>query len=156
MWAYCDTSALVKRYVEEVGRHEVQQLLRRYDCVASAVLPVELRSALRRRVSEGSLDPTLLPKILSRVAADRAYWNLIEVGADVLATAETLVATHPIRTLDAIHVASAQLFAARVPTDELIFVSADTRQTQAATAIGLVVKLIAAPDASEAKKAPFR
>ena len=156
MWAYCDTSALVKRYVEEVGRREVLRLLRRYDCVASAVLPVELRSALRRRVSEGSLDGALLPGILSRVAADRAYWTLVEVGADVLATAETLVATHPIRTLDALHIASAQLFAARVPTPELIFVSADTRQTDAAAAVGLVVKLITGPEAPETKKAPPR
>ena len=120
------------------------------------MLPVELRSALRRRVSEGSLDGALLPAILSRVAADRAYWTLVEVGFDVLVAAETLVATHPIRTLDAIHVASAQLFAARVPTPELIFVSADTRQSEAAAAIGLVVKLIAGPEASERKKAPPR
>ena len=149
MWAYCDTSALVKRYVEETGRREVLRLLRRYDCVVSAVLPVELRSALRRRVAEGSIERSQLADILSRVAADRPYWTLVEVGSDVLVAAETLVATHPIRTLDAIHVASAQLFAARVPTPELIFVSADARQTDAATAIGLVVKLIAGPEASE-------
>lgn len=61
MWAYFDTSALVKRYVDEPGRREVLQLLRRNECVT-----------------------------------------------------ETLVAAHPIRALDAIHVASAQLFAARL------------------------------------------
>jgi hypothetical protein len=143
VWAYFDTSAIVKRYVEEAGRREVLQLLRRYDFVASAVLPVELRGALRRRATEGALDVAHVPAILKRVAADRAYWTLVEVGTDVLAGAETLVATHPLRTLDAIHMASAQLFAARVPTPGLIFVSADKRQTEAATAIGLSVRLIA-------------
>jgi predicted nucleic acid-binding protein len=142
VWAYFDTSALVKRYVDESGRREVLQLLRQNECVTSAVLPVELRSGLRRRVAEGSIDAARLPAILKHIAADRPYWTLVEVGTDVLAGAETLVAAHPIRTLDAIHVASAQLFAARVSMPGLTFVSADKRQTEAAVAVGLVARHI--------------
>ena len=140
MWAYFDTSALIKRYVDEVGRREVLQLLRRHECVASAVLPVELRGALGRRVSEGRLEAGQVREILKRIASDRAYWTLVEVGTDVLQAAESLVGIHPLRTLDAIHVASAQLFAERARTEELIFVSADKRQTDVAAAIGLRVK----------------
>ena len=140
MWAYFDTSALVKRYLDEAGRRDVLRLLRRRDCVTSTVLPVELRSALRRRVAEGTLRAEAVPKILKRVATDRAYWTFVEVAGDVLTAAEALVATHPLRTLDAIHVASAQLFATRIGTLDLIFVSADKRQTDAAAAIGLAVK----------------
>jgi predicted nucleic acid-binding protein len=142
VWMYFDTSALVKRYVDEPGRREVLQLLRRNECVSSAVLPVELRSVLRRRVAEGALDAVRLPAILKHVAADRPYWTLIEVGTDVLAGAETLVAAHPIRTLDAIHVASAQLFAARVSMPGLTFVSADKRQSESAGVVGLVARHI--------------
>ena len=143
MWAYFDTSALVKRYVDEPGRREVQQLLRRHDCVTSAILPVELRSALRRRVAERTLDSSRVSEILKRVAADRAYWTVIEVGAEVLRGAEALVSVHPLRTLDAIHVASAQLFAARLSIAALIFVSADKRQTDVTNAIGLAMRRIA-------------
>lgn len=139
---YFDTSALVKRYVNEAGRREVLRLLRRHECVTSAVLPVELRSGLRRRAADGSLKAARLPMILKRVAVDRSYWTLVEVGTDVLAVAETLVATYPIRTLDAIHVASAQLFAARLSIPGLVFVSADKRQTETATAVGLVARQI--------------
>jgi predicted nucleic acid-binding protein len=142
VWTYFDTSALVKRYVDEAGRREVLQLLRRNQCVTSAVLPVELRSGLRRRVAEGSIDAARLPAILKHVAADRPYWTLVEVGTDVLAGAETLVAAHPIRTLDAIHVASAQLFAARISMPGLTFVSADKRQTETAVAVGLIARHI--------------
>ena len=141
-WAYFDTSALIKRYVAETGRREVLQFLRRHDCVTSTVLPVELRSALRRRVSEATLDEEQVPEILKRFAIDRAFWALVEVTSDVLTTAETLVATHPLRTLDAIHVASAQLFAARITASKLTFVSADARQTKAAAAIGMTIRLI--------------
>jgi predicted nucleic acid-binding protein len=142
VWTYFDTSALVKRYVDEHGRREVLQLLRRNECVTSAVLPVELRSGLRRRVADGSLDVARLAAILKHVAADRPYWTLVEVGTDVLAGAEKLVAAHPIRTLDAIHVASAQLFAARVSRPGLTFVSADKRQTETAVAVGLISRHI--------------
>jgi len=140
VWAYFDTSALVKRYVDEPGRREVQQLLRRHECVTSAILPVELRSALRRRVAERTLDSPRVSEILKRVAADRAYWTVIEVGAEVLSGAEVLVSVHPRRTLDAIHVASAQLFAARLSIADLIFVSADQRQVEVAKAIGLAMR----------------
>lgn len=119
MWTYFDTSALVKRYVDEPGRREVLRLLRRNECVTSAVLPVELRSDLRRRVAEGSIDPARLPAILKHVAA-----------------------AHAIRTLDAVHVASAQLFAARASMPGLTFVSADKRQTETAVAVGLAVRHI--------------
>jgi predicted nucleic acid-binding protein len=142
VWTYFDTSALVKRYVDEPGRREVLRLLRRNECVTSAVLPIELRRGLRRRVAEGSIDAARLPAILKHVAVDRPYWTLVEVGIDVLAGAETLVAAHPIRALDAIHVASAQLFAARVSMSGLAFVSADKRQTETAVAVGLVVRHI--------------
>jgi len=141
-WAYFDTSALVKRYVNEAGRPEVLRLLRHHDVVTSAVLPVEIRGALRRRASEGSLAAARVPEILRRVATDRAYWTLVEVGREVLARAEALVAAHPLRTLDAIHVASAQLFSSRLATPELIFVSADGRQTAAAAAGGLTARHI--------------
>jgi predicted nucleic acid-binding protein len=143
MWAYFDTSALVKRYVDEVGRRQVLQLLRQHECVASAVLPVELRSALRRRVTDGTLEPARVPEILKRISADRAYWTLVGVGTDVLDAAERLVAVHPLRTLDAIDVASAQVFAAGVSASDLMFVSADKRQTEAAALIGLATRYIA-------------
>jgi uncharacterized protein len=143
VWAYFDTSALVKRYVDEPGRREVQQLLRRHDCVTSAILLVELRSALRRRVAERTLNSSRVSEVLKRVATDRAYWTVVEVGAEVRSRAQALVTVHPLRTLDAIHLASAQLFAARLSIADLTLVSADKRQTDVASAIGLATRLIA-------------
>ena len=141
-WAYFDTSALIKRYVEEPGRRPVLQLLRRHACVTSAVLPVEIQSALRRRVSEGMLDAAELARVLGRVATDRAYWTIVEVASEVLASAEALAAAHPLRALDAIHVASALLVAGRLAPMPVTFVSADARQSAAASALGMTIRLI--------------
>jgi predicted nucleic acid-binding protein len=140
-WAYFDTSALIKRYVDEAGRHQVLQLLGRHQCVTSAVLPVEFRSALRRRVTDRSLDARHVPRILKHFAADRDFWALIEVSSEVRQAAERLVARHPLRTLDAIHVASAELFADRLAA-ELTFVSADARQTAVAATVGMATEEI--------------
>jgi hypothetical protein len=71
-----------------------------------------------------------------------AYWTLVGVGPEVLDAAERLVVVHP-RTLDAIHVASAQVFAAGVSATDLMFVSADKRQAEAAAVIGLATRYIA-------------
>jgi predicted nucleic acid-binding protein len=140
--AYFDTSALIKRYVEEPGRREVLNLLRNRQCVVSAVLPVEVRSALRRRVAERSLDAKRVPSILKRLAADRAYWTVIEVSSDVLTTAETLAGAHALRAPDAIHVASAALLGDRTGTP-VLFVSADLQQTKAAEALGIKARYVA-------------
>ena len=94
MWEYCDTSALVKRYVDELGRPELMRLLRRYDCVTSALSLVELKGALRRRVAARHVAGVRVPELLTHVVEDRSYWTLVEVGAEVLRGAEALLSIH--------------------------------------------------------------
>jgi uncharacterized protein len=143
-YAYFDTSALIKRYVEELGRRAVLDLLRRNRCVVSAVLPVEVRSALRRRVADKTVDARRVPSLLKRFAADRSYWTVIQVSSEVLAAAEALSAAHPLRALDSIHVASAKLFRDRTGSGSFTFVSADSQQIRVAEAIGLKTRFIGA------------
>jgi hypothetical protein len=143
-YAYFDTSALIKRYVDEPGRPEVLRLLRKNQCVVSAVLPVEVRGALRRRVAEKTLDAKRVPGILRRLSADRGYWTVVEVSREVLAMAESLSGAHPLRALDAIHVASAKLFADRSASQAFTFVSADSRQTDVTEALGIQTRYIEA------------
>lgn len=77
-----------------------------------------------------------------RVTADRAFWTFIEVSREVLASAETPGAAYPLRALDTIHVASAQIFASRLGRSHVLFVSADERQSSAAAAIGLTTRFV--------------
>jgi predicted nucleic acid-binding protein len=143
-YAYFDTSALITRYVEELGRREVLALLRKNQCVISGVLPVEVRSALRRRVAEKTLDGRRVASILKRFAADRPYWTVIEVSSDVLAAAESLSGAHPLRALDSIHVASANLFRDRTGSESFAFISADAQQTRVAETLGLKTRYVGA------------
>ena len=140
-WAYVDTSAMVKRYLAGQGHREVLRLLRRHDLVSSVLLPVELRSAIRRRMHDRTLESARAESALKRFAADRVVLTMVALTAEVLAQAESLVSSYPIRTLDAIHVGSARMFASRIGTAAL-FVSADKRQTEVAAALDLPFILI--------------
>src|SRR5437868_463664 len=108
----------------------VQKLLLHHDCVTSALVSVEICSALSQRVSERVLDVSRVSEILERVAGDRAYWTILAVGADVLRDAEALASAHDLSTGGAVHLASAKLFAARLSAPDLVFVSADEARTE--------------------------
>jgi predicted nucleic acid-binding protein len=115
-------------------RHDSSRCRRRV--VPSVLMPVELHSAFSRRVREGTLAPTALPRLFERVATDRQHWTLVQTTRDVLTEAEALLEAHPLQTLDAIHVASARLFQRRMRVP-VMFASADDRQLAAAAREGL-------------------
>ena len=137
-WAYFDTSVLVKRYVRERGSSRAGVLLRRYRFLSSAILPVEVMSALCRRRAAGELTRQHFAAILTRIREDRGYWQFVEVSPMVLAQAEELAQQASVTTLDAIHVASAMGFQAasgiRIP-----FITGDTRQQDVASQAALDV-----------------
>ncbi len=135
-WAYFDTSVLVKRYVKEEGSTAARRLLQRYRFLSSAVAPVEVLSALSRRRTAGELTSRDFLAIRSRLHKDRGYWELVEVGAMVLSQAEELVQKTGLRTLDALHVASALTFQAASGLT-IPFVTADARQREAAEMVAL-------------------
>jgi len=137
-FAYFDTSVMVKRYVLEPSSTMARTLLRRYRCLSSAILPVELVSALNRRRAVGDLTAADFALISSRLAEDRRRWELVPVTGPLLALAEDLIHRHLLQTLDAIHLAAALTFrdrsGVRVP-----FVTADARQREAAEPAGLSI-----------------
>ncbi len=144
-WAYFDTSALVKRYVEEDGAGQARVLLGRHRFLSSAILPVEALAALGRRRDAGDLSEANHAAILGRLRRDRAHWELVDPNRTVLARAEQLAGGQGLRALDALHLASALEFGSstelRVP-----FITADRRQREAAERSGLTVVWVGAAD----------
>jgi len=129
--AYFDTSVLVKNYIQEPGSARVRELLGTYEFVSSAIAPVELHSAVRRRHRQGELIRRHYTSILTRVKQDRAFWQLVEAVPPVLAKAEEIIIAHNVRPLDAIHLASAIVIQDSINTP-LPFITADERQFAAA------------------------
>lgn len=129
--AYFDTSALVKNYIQEAGSRRVRELLETYEFVSSAIAPIEMQSAVRRRHRQGEITRPNYNSILSRIKQDRAFWQLVEPVPEVLAKAEAIGMGYDVRTLDAVHLASAIIIQNSIDT-LLPFVTADERQLTAA------------------------
>jgi len=109
---FVDTSALAKRYLIEVGSAGVRSMTNPEAAniiVIAAVTLVEMFSLLARRVREDTL-PVANATALGNVFllhTEKEYLT-VPVDSHVLVQARALVERHPLRTLDAIQLASAQ------------------------------------------------
>lgn len=136
--AYFDTSVLVKQYVEEAGSVSARRLFLRFQVVSSALTPVEMMSALARRRAAREIPPPHVERALTQIRVERGHWRLILIDTLVLGRAEALVRDHTLRTLDAIHIASALVYGDALGV-RLPFVTADERQRDAAARLVLDV-----------------
>jgi predicted nucleic acid-binding protein len=142
---FLDSSALVKRYHRESGSADVDALFgaSRNRCLISRLALVEVQSTFMRLVRERVLAQSDFTNLVARLTGDVAggafmvaavSGRLLDQAAAILQTNGT---THPIRTLDAIHLATGLSLNARRPL--AAFVAADKRLLAAAAACGLPV-----------------
>lgn len=144
---YVDTSALVKRYVAEVGSAWVRRMVARpvHEVLYTAALTeVEVRSALHRLLREGRLDAAQAQRLTQRVAQHftRRY-QLIRITRTVVAQAGRLVESHPLRAYDAVQLACALTVRRGMSQRGMpppLFVAADTTLLAAAGAEGFLVE----------------
>ena len=136
---YLDTSALAKWYLNEIGSEHFVAYLQGLDlAVVSSLTRTEMRSLLarRRRMGEidGALESLLFAAFLDDIAAGAL--SLVPVADAMFDEAAQLIARypeHPLRTLDALHLAVAR----HAEVDALA--SADGVMADAAQAMGLTV-----------------
>ena len=134
MKIFLDTSAFAKRYVAEAGSDKLIALCAEADAlVVSIICLPELISTLSRLVREKKLSKADYRKLKSRATADLADAHVCQLDAGVLVATTSLLEAHPLRAMDALHVACAL---ASAPDK---FVSADQRQLSAARRAGLHV-----------------
>lgn len=140
---YADTSAILRAYfVDEAEHEELRALLTGGDRVVSSELArVELASAAAAAVRAGRLRRA--DRLLARFDAEWRSDGLLTLlhldPAVALPRAYQLVLEHRLRTLDAIHLAVALDAGRELAGDELLFVSRDGHQADAAAALGLAV-----------------
>ncbi len=110
---YADSSALIKRYLEERGTKQLNAMI---DTTASALAPVltsvlsyaEIHAALARKLNERTLRATEYHWAATRFDSDwKSYLTRVELSPVVLALVPGLVKRHPLKGSDAVHLASA-------------------------------------------------
>ncbi len=145
--AYFDTSALLKKYVTEIGSDWVQAYLTSLPMptvFTSSLTVVEAVCAFSRRLREGILMRdayTIIEKAFDYDAQHK--YNLLDVNPTTLETARQLAKSHPLRAYDAMHLATAQLVnrqLTRIGKPPLTFVCADDRLLAVAQVEGLLIQ----------------
>jgi predicted nucleic acid-binding protein len=144
---YLDSSALVKRYVAEIGTDWIGRL-----CAVEAgntlytarVSGAEIAAAMFRREREGALAAADVQAAISQFKADfRRRYHIVEITDQLVDTAMALVERHALRGYDAVQLAAAlELHGTRsaLSLSPIHFVCADERLNQAADREGLVTE----------------
>lgn len=134
MRVFFDPSALAKRYIDEAGTNEVLGWCDRADELALSITAVpEMISAFCRLRREGRISDAQYRRLKGELMNDIADALICDLTPEVVQKAVHALEAHPLRGMDAIHVAAA------LACEADAFVSADSRQCTAARGAGLTV-----------------
>ncbi len=137
MKTFFDSSAFVKRYIEETGSQDVEALyMAATELAVSVVCIPEVISALNRRVRERDLSRRQYETVKDNMFEDVRDAEIVSLTPEVIATCTSILEASPVRAMDALHVACAIQWGAE------LFVSADERQVSAARKARLRTRLV--------------
>jgi len=123
----------------EEGGQRVREVLRRAVSVtASDLTLLECDRALIRAVTLGEIDEATAADRRGRLNAAAAHWHMWQVSSDIIDRARHPFPFEPVRTLDAIHLASALAARSALPGLELL--SLDERIRRSGQQLGLLLQ----------------
>jgi len=134
---FFDSSSFAKRFSNESGSNDVDEICAQASEIILSVLVLpEIISALTRKNREGVLSEKLYAIAKAQLLKEANDAILMEIDSSVLMNAIDLLERFQVRTLDAIHIASA------IESKADLFVTSDKKQYEAAFKSGIPVKLI--------------
>jgi predicted nucleic acid-binding protein len=137
MLVFFDTSAFVKRYINESGTDKVLEWCDKATEIGlSGIVLPEIISAFCRLRREERISGVQYQQLKSSLMADIEDAALCDLAPAVLAQSILSLENNVLRGMDAIHVGSAVVLKVDV------FVSSDKRQCEAAVRAGLHVELV--------------
>src|SRR4051812_38898758 len=108
---FLDSSAIVRRYLPEIGHRWVRHVCRNEPIAVSLIVVAEVSSSLARLVRERALSPAQRDKLIERFDSDLLSCPVIDIDRALIDEAGRLLRTTPptipLRTLDAIQLAAA-------------------------------------------------
>jgi predicted nucleic acid-binding protein len=136
---YAESSAVLAWLLDEDPSAAVrEQLAAEQLVVASDLTLIECDRVLNRAVSLGELAEADAADRRAHLALTASHWTVLRIGPDVVERARQPFTGGPIRTLDAIHLAS--LLVARSAIAGLALLSLDARIRSAAGQLGIEVR----------------
>jgi predicted nucleic acid-binding protein len=136
---YAESSAVLAWLLGEETGQSAREVLQHAELVmASDLTLVECDRVLIRAVTTGVIDEAAAADRRAHLNAAASHWHLWRVSPDIVERARRPFPAEPIRTLDAIHLASALAVRSAVPGVE--FLSLDDRIRRAAKQLGFHVQ----------------
>jgi predicted nucleic acid-binding protein len=136
---YLDSSALVKRYVEEQGTDFVKSVLAGNGLITTSKLTYpEILSALMRKVRTGEIERKTFNGIVDVFDKDWDHVLVLDFHKDLLQIVRILIEKHPLKAADAIHLSSA-LWLRHSSKADVTFIASDSNLLKAARAEKLQV-----------------
>lgn len=138
MRVYAESSAVLRWLFNEDLGDDVFAFLRDADkVVCSRLTLVESRRVIRRATLEQRISEVEQGEALAVLAQAAARWAVLEMSVTVAQRAEAAFPVEPVRTLDAIHLASALVV--REAVADLVVLSTDQRVRENARRLGFAV-----------------
>jgi predicted nucleic acid-binding protein len=132
---YAESSAVLAWLLGEVTGSRVREALRRAELVfASDLVLIECDRVLIRAVTLGEIDEATAANRRAHLNTATAHWHMYRLSLDVVERARRAFPVEPVRTLDAIHLASALTVRSTIPGVELL--SLDDRIRRAGEQLG--------------------
>ena len=136
---YAESSAVLAWLLDEPTAPAVRRLLREAEViVASDLTLIECDRVLLRAVVFKELAEAEAADRRAHLIAAAAHWQVLRIAGEIVDRARQPFPGDPIRTLDAIHLAS--LLVARSAVVGLRLLSLDERVRQAAKGLGVAVE----------------
>jgi predicted nucleic acid-binding protein len=133
---YLESSAVLQWLLGQSGAANVRNTIDRAEIVLTSMLTLtESERVLLRTESHGAITGGDAQRLRGMLNRAQASWTRMRVSDEVLARAARAFPVEPVRTLDAIHLATALEFASTFP--DLRVLSFDARVRSNAEALGL-------------------
>lgn len=135
MTLYAETSAVLRWLFAEQGGEEIRAALAAAEKVTTSRLAlIETRRVVQRAEREGRITAAQGADLRAVFAQAAATWAILEISEAVAGRAEAGFPSEPVRTLDAIHLASALFLRQSFP--DLVVLTADERVRANAALLG--------------------
>jgi predicted nucleic acid-binding protein len=139
MILYAESSAVLRWLFNDALADQVfDDLIQATKVVCSRLTLVECRRAARRALAESRIAEAELSDVLSVLAQSAARWAVLELTPDVAERAGGPFPLEPVRTLDAIHLASMAVLRDSLPG--LAVLSTDARVRENSAQLGFEVR----------------
>jgi len=137
MILFCDTSALVKFYIVEVGSEELKARVLEAEAVAVCRIAwAEAYAALSRRAREVPVDALIIEQAKAALAADWPHFVVLDIDQALVERAGEYADTFALRGYDSVQLAAA-FETGRISQRPICFACFDTRLNKAAKLLGM-------------------